>query len=184
MNRKLALVGSVSAAVVLVSGAVMVGSPAQLVSRAGTSTPELSSAPIDTASATATSQDPVVVYQDDYEYVAGGDPAGAPSATPATVGDAGGPGGAQTMAPPVTTGGRCGRGTSRRPGDVAAHDRRSGDHHDPTARCPEGLAGRQADPADAAELPGSAARGQRGLELSALSGHDPRATGVSRYGSR
>ena len=69
MNRKLALAGSLSAAVALVSGAVMVGTllsapPEKLTS------PDLAAAGVETDSSSVTSLDPVVVYQDEYEYVA------------------------------------------------------------------------------------------------------------------
>ena len=157
MNRKLALVGSVSAAVVLVSGAVMVGT--LLISFPGKHvTPDLASAPAGADSTTAGPQDPVVVYQDDYEYVANSDPAGRAAGRSARrgVGDrwwrrrrrrrsARGLSGHDRR--------RIRHGPARRPGDDAAYDRRSRDHHDPAAGRPEGLAGRQADPADAAELP-------------------------------
>jgi hypothetical protein len=71
MNRKLALAGSLSAAVALVSGAVMVGTLLSA-SPGHHTTPDLAVASVDTESATVTSLDPVVVYQDEYELVASG----------------------------------------------------------------------------------------------------------------
>jgi hypothetical protein len=79
MNRKLALAASVSAAVTLVSGAVTLGallsSPPE-----EHAAPQLTDATLAPGSATVTSLDPVVVYQDEYEYVAtGGQPPAAGS---------------------------------------------------------------------------------------------------------
>ena len=115
MNRKLALAASVSASTVLVAGAVMVGA---LLSQGpeGTPSPDLA-APVAETDSSVTSVDPIVVYQDEYEFVAA---AGAPAAAPAATGDAGGgdsapfvPGGvaaatpapapAATVAAPTTT---------------------------------------------------------------------------------
>ena len=81
MNRRLALAGSVSAATALVAGAVMVGT---LLSQGPerTDTPDLAASTVDTGSATVTSQEPVVVYQDEVEYVVTDDGTRRPSAPP------------------------------------------------------------------------------------------------------
>jgi hypothetical protein len=71
MNRKLALAGSLSAAVALVSGAVMVGTLLSAPPEKHAS-PDLAASGVDTDSSTVTSLDPVVVYQDEYEYVVTG----------------------------------------------------------------------------------------------------------------
>ncbi len=71
MNRKLALAGSLSVAVALVSGAVMVGALLSA-SPEEHQSPDLTAAGVDTGSSTVTSLDPVVVYQDEYEYVVTG----------------------------------------------------------------------------------------------------------------
>jgi hypothetical protein len=88
MNRKLALAASVSASTVLVAGAVMVG---VLLSQGPepAPTPDLASPAVETDSSSVTSVDPVVVYEDQYEFVVtGGDPVAAPVATEGTDGGA------------------------------------------------------------------------------------------------
>lgn len=79
MNRRLALAASVGSAVALVSGAVMVATVLSA-SPEDRPTPELASAaPVDTDSVTVTSLDPIVVYQDEYEYVVTGGQAAVPA---------------------------------------------------------------------------------------------------------
>ena len=88
MNRKLALAASFSASAVLVAGAVMVG--ALLSQGPGTTpSPDIAAPAADTDSSSVTSVDPIVVYQDEYEYVATGS-APAATAPPQTVDDGGG----------------------------------------------------------------------------------------------
>jgi hypothetical protein len=104
MDRRLALAASVGASVALVSGAVMVGallsaSPPQR------GAPDLAAAPsVDTDSVTVTSLDPVVVYQDEYEYVVTGGQAAAPRAESASEQ----PGGSAVASTAPTGGGAAG----------------------------------------------------------------------------
>ncbi len=94
MNRKLALAASVSASAVLVAGAVMVGA---LLSQGpeATPTPDLAGPAVESDSS-VTSVDPIVVYQDEYEYVTTGDAA---AAAPAVAASDDGGGGATGAAP-------------------------------------------------------------------------------------
>lgn len=81
MNRRLAVAASVSASAVLVAGAVMVGA---LLSQGPEpiASPDLAGPAVETDSSSVTSVDPIVVYQDEYEYVVTGDaPAAGPAAT-------------------------------------------------------------------------------------------------------
>jgi hypothetical protein len=85
MNRKLALAASVSASTVLVAGAVMVGAllsqgPERLPA------PDLA-APAAETDSSVTSVDPIVVYEDQYEFVAA---EGGPAAAAVATGDPGG----------------------------------------------------------------------------------------------
>lgn len=94
MNRKLAVAGSLAAAVAFVSGAVMVGTllsapPDEFPS------PDLAADGLGAESSTVTSLDPVVVYQDEYEYVVTGG-----GATP--VSSASGAAGTDEVAGPAT----------------------------------------------------------------------------------
>jgi hypothetical protein len=105
MNRKLALAGSLSAAVAIVSGAVMVGALLSA-SPEEHQSPDLSAASVETGSSSVTSLDPVVVYQDEYEYVATGGEATPVAAAPGTADEASGPAAApQTVSAPTPAAG-------------------------------------------------------------------------------
>lgn len=111
MNRRLALAASFSAATAMVAGAVMVGA---LLSRGPEPVPQADLAgPVAETGSSVTSLDPIVVYEDEYEFVVvGGSPTegrpavdvgGPPTeSVPAAVAAAAAPVPVAPVAPPTT----------------------------------------------------------------------------------